>query len=179
MSLAPIDQLHKLKAAEHRFGAGAFLFHRGDPVRVLHVVIDGEAHLIRHHEDGVALTLQRAGPGAIFAEASLYSDVYHCDAIAVRPTVTLAISRAVLRAELAKDAAFAEAWATYLSREVQAARLRAEILSLRTVAERLDAWLAASDGCLPKKGAWTTVASEIGVSAPALYRELTKRRQGH
>ena len=54
--------------------------------------------------------------------------------------------------------------------------LRADAkLSLRTVAERLDAWIAAS-GRYPAKGEWKTVAAEIGNSPEALYRELAKRR---
>lgn len=50
------------------------------------------------------------------------------------------------------------------------------MLSLKTVAERLDAWTAANQGAPPIKGEWKTVAVEMGVSPEALYRELAKRR---
>ena len=75
------------------------------------------------------------------------------------------------------DPAFATAWASYLADEVRGARLRAEVLALRTVAERLDAW-AAAQGNLPPKGTWKTVAQEIGASPEALYREIARRRRG-
>jgi CRP-like cAMP-binding protein len=49
------------------------------------------------------------------------------------------------------DPAFAAAWASHLAGEVRSARLRSEILALRTVAERLNAWIAAN-GEFPPKG---------------------------
>ena len=67
-------------------------------------------------------------------------------------------------------------WASYLARELQRARLRSEILSLKTVAQRLDAWIGWNGGRPPEKGEWKFVASQIGVSPEALYREIAKRR---
>ena len=52
--------------------------------------------------------------------------------------------------------------------------MRAEILALKTVAERLDAWIAWHEQ-RPAKGKWRHVAEEIGVSPEAFYRELAKR----
>ena len=75
------------------------------------------------------------------------------------------------------DQDFAEAWAAHLAGEVRNARLRAEILTLKTVSERLDAWLADRDH-LPEKGNWKAVAQEIGTSPEALYREIARRREG-
>ncbi len=43
------------------------------------------------------------------------------------------------------------------------------------VADRLDAWLCEGH-LLPNKGRWQDVASELGVSREALYRELARRR---
>ena len=62
-----------------------------------------------------------------------------------------------------------------LAHAVQEARMKSEIRTLRTVAERLDAWLSAKDGGLPPKGQWQELASELGVSREALYRELARR----
>ena len=60
------------------------------------------------------------------------------------------------------------------AREVQAQRARIEILRLRRVSDRLDAWLDLYGE--PKKGEWIAIADKIGVSPPALYRELAKRK---
>ena len=175
MSVA--DHLRALLAVERSFAVGEFLFHRGDRVRRMHLVLAGAIDLTRHQEDGASLVLQRSVPGSVLAEASLHADRYHCDAIATAPTRTLAITRADFLARLIADPGFAQAWTAHLAQEVHKARLRAEMLALRTVAARFDAWCAANDGMTPAKGAWRVVAAEIGVSPEALYRELARRRR--
>ena len=144
---------------------------------VLHLVVAGQAHLVRHRADGRTLVLQRARPNTVLAEASVFSERYHCDCMAVMPTRTLAVARAAVRTHLTQDSGFAEAFASHLAHELQATRLRAEVLSLRTVRERLDAWLAWHGDELPSRGNWITVANEIGTSPEALYRELARRRR--
>jgi len=171
-----LERLRELDATERTFETGACLFRVGDEVSVLHLVEDGEAHLVRHCADGGALVLQRALANTVLAEASVFSVRYHCDGVAVSPTRTLAIAVSAVRRLLAENHGFAESWAVHLSRELHATRLRAEILSLRTVRERLDAWIAWHGESLQAKGTWKTVANEIGTSPEALYRELAKRR---
>ena len=156
---------------------GQVVFARGDTVRKMFQVVHGEVHLMRHQRDGTAIIVQRAGPGCILAEASLLVDQYHCDAVAVQPTRLNSISRQAVATRLATDSGFACAWIAHLAGEVQAARLRIEIVSMKTVSARLDAWIAWHDGELPAKGAWKSVATEIGVTPEALYRELGRRRQ--
>ena len=63
-----------------------------------------------------------------------------------------------------------------LAMEVQRARFQSELLNLKTVASRLDAWIAWYNR-VPEKGEWATVSRQIGVSAAALYREFARRRQ--
>ncbi|RWM12264.1 MAG: Crp/Fnr family transcriptional regulator [Mesorhizobium sp.] len=157
------------------FAAGSSVFHFGDPIRNIHAVRSGIIHLVRHQDDGSILILQRAGPASILAEASLYSAQYHCDARAETAAVTWAIPRSTLRARLQQDPELAVVWARHLAREVQQARLQAEILFLKTVAARLNAWIA-WHGSLPAKGQWSIIAHEIGVSPEALYREMARRR---
>ena len=80
-------------------------------------------------------------------------------------------------ARLRGDPYFAEAWGRYLAHELQKARLHAEILSIKTVAKRLDAWIASHGGETPRKGEWKVVASEIGITPEAVYREMARRRR--
>ena len=165
-----------MASRESQFVAGQALFHLSDPVVVVHFIKQGRVHLLRYQSDGAVLLLQRAGLGSVLAEASLYSDVYHCDAVAIEPTVTLTIAKADLRMALLQDPEFSEVWIKHLARELQKARLNAEILSLKTVAQRLDAWMACNDAALPDKGEWRNLANQIGVSPEALYREIAKRK---
>jgi CRP-like cAMP-binding protein len=175
MSPDLISLLASLAPRPARFPPGAALFHRDDAVQVVHLVRSGTIHLRRPQADGTPLVLQRAIAGAILAEASVFSDRYHCDAVALTAAETAFIPRAALRTLLATNGAFALAWAHHLAREVQQARLQAEILALRTVSARLDAW-AAWHGTLPPKGEWASLAAAIGVSPEALYREIARRR---
>jgi CRP/FNR family transcriptional regulator, dissimilatory nitrate respiration regulator len=170
------SQLGEIRGREMTFAPGQHLFHLSDQVKVIHLVLEGAIQLLRHQADGSLLVLQRAGPGAIVAEASLYSNSYHCDAIALVATRTIGFPKKAIRARLTTNPKFAEAWARHLAHEVQRARLQAEILSLKTVAARFDAWIAWNDDVEPHKGEWKVIADQIGVSPEALYRELAKRR---
>ena len=154
--------------------AGDVLFRRGDPVRALHLVLEGEVALTRALADGGALALHRAGPGALVAEASLFAEVHGCDTAASRDGALAVVPVAAARARLAADGPAALALLAGLSEEVRRLRARVEILRLRRVADRLDAHLALHDP--PAPGGWAVVAEAIGVTPPALYRELARRR---
>lgn len=174
-----------LPRTERVFGPGTAVFHRGDAVERLHVVRSGSIRLVRHQEDGHPVVLQRASRGDILAEASVFSPHYHCDAVALTQSATEAFAVSDIRRLLETDIGVCRAWAAAMSHELQAARRRAELMSLRTVPERLDFWLVWNEGGMPEKGSWKDVAEEIGVSPEALYREfsarskrLTKPRQG-
>ena len=91
--------------------------------------------------------------------------------------MTHAYAAADIRRLLDTDIGFCRAWAAALSQQLLAARKRAELVSLRTVGERLDAWLAWNERGMPAKGGWKDVAEEIGVSPEALYREMSTRRR--
>ena len=123
----------------------------------------------------MTLVLQRAGAGQMLAEASAYSDSYHCNAVATAPSRVACLPKQTFLSTMAQDPSCAALWATHLAREVQIARTRAEIRTLPRVADRLTAWLA--DGnTLPPKGRWHQVAMELGITREALYRELSHRQ---
>lgn len=162
-------------SAPRRIDAGAWLFHGGDAVRAMFRVVEGAVDLTRVTGAGAPVVLQRARSGQVLAEASAYSARYHCDARAVSAAVVQAVPVAAFRARLAAEPALAAGWAAHLAQAVQTARLRAEIRTLRTVAERLDAWLG-EGGAVPARGARQDLAAELGVTREALYRELSRRR---
>lgn len=170
----PISRLFD-DARRQPAASGATLFLTGTPVREMIFVASGEVHLIRHTAAGDRLILHRAGQGAVLAEASAYSAHYHCDAVVTKDGVLATLPKAVFLDALSADAALSSAWAAFLARATQGARLRAEIRSLPRVAARLAAWLEAGNA-LPEKGRWQDVAAELGVTREALYRELARRR---
>ena len=177
MSIDLASAFGNLPGTTRRLLSSAFLFHQADRVDSIFMVLEGAAELVRHQESGGAIVLQRAGAGTVLAEASLFSDRYHCGAVATVDSRLHAVPKGLVRSALCDDPEFAEAWMSHLAREVQNARFRSEMLSLPTVSGRLDAWTAWHDGRLPDRGQWRSLASELGVSPEALYRELAKRRR--
>lgn len=173
---AGFEDIWREGTRERRLRDGEVLFRAGDPVRFLHRVQSGMMRLVRPLPHGAELVLQRARAGDVLAEASVFASDYHCDAVAAMPTRLEVVPAHRVIDAIGRDPGSAHAFARYLALEVQAARARAEILSLRTVGERLDAWLALNAGALPPKGRWREVAGEIGVTPEALYRELARRR---
>ena len=172
----PIEDLWNVDARERSLADGEVLFRAGDPVHFLYRVESGAVRLIRPLTHGSELTLQRVRAGSLLAEASLFAAAYHCDAVAETPACLRGVPVKRIRQALENDPAIAKALAQYLALEVQSARARAEIVSLKTVAARLDAWLTVNNGPLPSKGQWREVAKEIGVTPEALYREIAHRR---
>ena len=172
-----IDGLRDVRSRPLALTPGQHLFRLGDPISTRYVVETGRIHLIRHQPDGSALILQNSGSGSVVAEASIYAEKYHCDAVASVPTQVIAISKADFLLRLRSEPGFADAWQRHLAHELQKARLHAEILSIKTVAKRLDAWIAARGGETPRKGDWKLVAHEIGATPEAFYREMARRRR--
>ena len=160
---------------DRRFDPGDTIFRAGTKVRFVFLVRRGLTALVRSLPSGEQAILQRASEGDIVAEASVYATRYHCDCIALEPTVLAHMPQASFKTALRSNVELSEAWAAHLARSVQRARMRAEIRSLKTVAERLDAWIG-EYGSIPEKGHWQTLASELSVSREALYRELARRR---
>lgn len=171
--------MEHLKTYSHQIrkaSVGSILFHKDSRVRHVYVVDTGAVELCRYTENGSQLVLQRATGNSVLAEASIYSERYHCDAIIAQPALLLQFSKQKMLEFMTTDTELVRLWGAYLTSAIQDARHRAEILSRRTVAGRLDGWLAIHDQQLPDKGKWKQIATEIGVTPEALYREFAKRR---
>ncbi len=138
---------------------------------------DGAVQLERATYAGARLILQRAAAGEFVAEASCFAARYHCDAVAAAPSRLAYVPLKRFRESCALDPALLSAFAQHLAAQVQDARARAEILALKTVASRLDAWLSLREGTLPEKGQWRDLADVLAVTPEALYRELARRRR--
>ncbi|MBK8453902.1 MAG: Crp/Fnr family transcriptional regulator [Thiofilum sp.] len=175
-----IDQFMALAGGREReFAAGSFLFHQGEVVDYGMIVLAGQVSLIRHQVDGSSVILQRASVQQVVAEASLFSKVYHCDGLAEVDCRLWLTPKAGLLTALQHDTTLAFSWMQYLTQQVQQARFQRELLALKTVAARLDAWLNWHEIPLPPKGEWKPLAAQLGVSPEALYRELAKRDLTH
>jgi CRP-like cAMP-binding protein len=159
-----------------RYDIDSLLFARGDNVISLFILEEGEIKLSRSLVSGKELVLHRSKARSIVAEASIYSATYHCDAICLTlcSVRKLPISRFLKL--INENLKLSSVWSTHLARNLQSARYRSEILTMKKVSERLDAWLDWHSSDFPPKGKWKEIAAEIGVSPEALYRELATRK---
>ncbi len=161
-------------APDRSYGRGASVFRRDDRVSQAYLVREGGVHLVRTLADGGELTLHQAPPGSLVAEASLFANQYHCDAICDAPSRLAVLSRADVISALHSTEGALVALAQS-AREVQALRARLEVMRLKTLCTRLDAYLDLHGP--PETGRWIQVADWIGVTPAALYRELARRRK--
>ena len=171
-----IEALAAMLGPDKPVEAGTTLFCQGDEVRHMYVVRSGCVHLVRYGKDGSSAVMQRAEAPAALAESSVFSPNYHCDGLCISDSVVARAEVASVRKALDEQPELQRKLTMHLAREVQRTRSRLELLNRRTVAERLDGWLALNDGALPMRGQWRSVAEDIGVSPEAFYRELQRRR---
>jgi CRP-like cAMP-binding protein len=157
---------------------GEGLFHQGNAATAIFAVEAGELRLVRRTFDGRLVTLQTARTGELFAEAALFAEAYHCDAVATVPSRVRVYPKAALRAALHRQPALWERFTASLARQVQALRMRHELRNIRSARERVLQYLALSCGpdgrTVPVEGRLQDMAAELGLTREAFYRALTR-----
>jgi len=169
--------LKGVRSSRRSLAAGEALFRAGDAANALFHVEQGCIRLLRHGADGTPVTLHVAAAGEPFAEAALFSEVYHCDAVAEAPSIVLAFPKAAVLLLLKAHPALNLAFSAYLARQLQRLRGRFELVRIKGARERVLAYLAqagAVEGVVTLDRPLTVVASEIGLTREALYRTLAK-----
>jgi CRP/FNR family transcriptional regulator len=120
---------------------GAILFAPGDESRGFYAVSSGAVRLYRVSPAGKEITLAIADAGSTFAEASIFSGIYHCYAEALKDSSLSLINKAEFLEMLQSDTLFASAWIQFLSLEVISLRQRIEELSLKTPKARIISYI--------------------------------------
>lgn len=173
--LAPIPPALRAAARMRALAAGEVLFRQGERPQAMYCVLEGEVRLLRRSREGAETVLQRSR-GGFFAEASLESKAYHCDAEATAAARLLAFPLRAFREALQGDAAFRTAWMAQLAREVRTLRARCERLSLHGAEARIlhaieSEGTAGTLTLAQSRKAW---AAELGLTHEALYRALAR-----
>lgn len=147
---------------------GDLLFRQNQQTSGFYQVITGSITLRRTTAAGDTLTLHRASAGGHFAEASIFSDRYHCDAICTQAGRVLKIAKTDVLALLQTDAAFCQSFMRMLAAQVQQDRALIEILAIRAAKERVLSAVQAGylHATIPE------FASRINLSVEACYRAL-------
>lgn len=147
---------------------GDVLFRQNQATSGLYRVLRGCVTLQRTSLGGDVLTLHRAVAGGYFAEASLFSDHYHCDAICTQSGQVQKIAKDGITAMMRADPDFAQSFSRLLAAQVQHYRARIEILAIRGAKERVFAAVQAGyfDASVVE------LASRINLTHEACYRAL-------
>lgn len=166
---SPFSSLPDSAVSELDLSSGKHLFRLGEKPSGFFHLVNGEVHLIRHTESGDAVPIHRAFSGECFAEASLFSDAYHCDAIVQVESKLAKIDRDQTLSFMEANPRFALELSAYLARQVQDYRRLLELRSIRSAQERVLA--AVADGWL--RGSIMSFAAQIGLTHEAAYRTLS------
>ena len=165
---APFDTLEDQSWSRLICRTGDYVFRQGDTTRGVFIVLSGVVCLTRVTEFGNAVMVHNPQAGDMFAEASLYSEVYHCDAICSSPAEVIQISKQAILKRQHRDAAFSEEITRRLAVQVQDYR---QLLTLHASKSANDRVLqAVALGKLT--GSVTQFANQIGLTKEACYRAL-------
>jgi CRP-like cAMP-binding protein len=156
--------------------AGESLFRQGDQTYGIFAIENGRVQMVRYDIHGRSLVLFTAAKGELFAEAALFSETYHCDAVAVTEATVRIYPRPILLSLLGRDPIVAQKFIALLAQEVMSLRTRLEVLNIRPASERVLRHLSIAAGpdgrTVELSGTLKEMASELGLAQEVLYRTL-------
>ena len=164
----PFSQLPSKACRTLAMQKGDVLFRQKQTTSGLYRVVSGCVTLQRTGLHGDTLTLHKAVSGGFFAEASVFSATYHCDAICTEAGSVVKIAKAAIVSTMQCDPAFSEGFTRLLAIQVQQYRAHIELLAIPSAKDRLLAAVQAGyfDATV------TELATRINLTHEACYRAL-------
>lgn len=168
-------QISGVVPAVRQLTAGTVLFRQGDKTFGIFRLISGRITLNRVTQAGREVVMHTVRPGDLFAEASIFSTNYHCDALAMRDSEVLVYSTADLTRQLKENAEELWTFTAELAHRVQGLRTSLAVRHIRSAPERV---LQSLRLRCDKAGVWKVdgtlkqFAEEVGLTHEALYRAL-------
>jgi CRP-like cAMP-binding protein len=160
---------------ERRLDRGDPLFRQGEPTTAVFLIVRGRLRMLRHLASGDRITIHTGRPGELFAEGSLFSDVYQCDAIAAEPTRVRVCGKAQMLAAIDDSPSTLLALLEQVTRSLHHARAMRELRNIRSANDRVlhHLYLSASkEGAVAFDRPLLEVAEDLGLSHEAYYRAL-------
>jgi CRP-like cAMP-binding protein len=154
---------------------GEPLFRQGEPATAVYLIGRGRLRMIRHLASGDRITIHTGRTGELFAEGSLFSDVYQCDAVAAEPTRVRACGKAEMLAAINDSPATMLALLQQVTRSLHYARAMRELRNIRSADDRVLQHLhlsASKNGAVVFDRPLLEVAEDLGLTREAYYRAL-------
>jgi len=154
---------------------GEALFRQGDPTIGIFRVERGRIRLERSTYDGRRITLHTALADHFFAEASLFSSAYQCDAVAIEPSLVRCYPKDAVLAMVKGDPVSATSLLATMAHQLHALRHKLELRSVRSARDRILLTLelqAESDGTVRLSREIQDLAFDLGLTREVVYRTL-------
>jgi len=152
------------------------LFRQGDEVAAIYFVEAGRLRLERRTFDGRLLVLGTTSAGEFFVEAALFSETFHCDAVAAEPSRVCVYPKAAVLHALRAEPASAMSFLQLMAHRVMELRQRLELMKVRSAKDRVMLYLELHTGpdgrTVNLRGQVQDIASDLGLTREALYRTL-------
>ena len=152
------------------------LFHQSDSVENIYLVRRGKIKLSRCTIDGNVVILQLATAGDMIAEASLFSDQYHCQATVEGASAELCcFDRSRLLDALGSSSDSAMQMLEVFAKQIRRQRVMLEIRNIRSARQRIYSYLeleANAQHVVVVRQTYKDMAYQLGLAHETFYRSL-------
>jgi len=159
-------------------GKGENLFHQGGPVESIYVIDQGKIRLSRCTLDGNSAVLQLAAAGEMIAEASLFSDQYHCMASVIgQSACIIRFDRDTVIAALRKSPDIMMQLLELFGHQIREQRTILEIRNIRSAKQRMLTYfllVADANQQVLLHSSLKDTAYQLGLAHETFYRGLKK-----
>lgn len=171
-------------ALYRRISAQQSLFHQGEIATAIFAVQAGRIKFVRYMDNGAEVCLHIARAGESFAEAALFSETYHCDAIADSPSRIATYPKQSVLQLLKTQPELAVSFTALLARQTQSLRTRLELHNVHSARDRTLQYLfllkEPNQDTIKFDRPLKHIASEIGLAHETFYRALAQlETEGH
>lgn len=169
---------NRAELLERNFAPDEAIFRQGDEANYIYGIISGRVQLVRITSEGRPLVMFTATANETFAEAALFSPIYHCDAISSDNTKIIFFPKKPLLDLLQSSPDAARQLIALLARQVRDLRTRLELRNILSAKDRILHFLYMNasplTGSLILQAPLKELAAELGLAHETLYRELAK-----
>ena len=178
MTVAFFEKLkNKIKTQNSSLNKGEALFEQNNDVSKVFFIKSGRIKLIRHTVDGNPIILHIGQMGEFIAEASLFSDRYHCSAIADQTSEVVSVIKKDFLTFLHENPHEMKILLAIFANQVRDLRALNEIKNIKSANERILTFIRNninSDKKIPINTSLKDIAYKIGLTHETFYRELKK-----
>ena len=168
---------NKIKTQKCSLIKGDALFKQNDDISQIFFIKSGKIKLIRNTVDGNPIVLHVGQMGEFIAEASLFSNCYHCSAVADQASEVESISKLDFLSFLEQNPQEMKVLLSIFANQVRDLRAINEIKNIKSANDRILAFIRNNINS-DKKILITTslkdIAYKIGLTHETFYRELKK-----